>query len=454
MSKQTPIVAIVGRTNVGKSSLYNAVLKRREAIVAREAGTTRDSLMSKTIWADKEFWLVDTAGLKDPEDDFEMTIQDQIYMAIDSADVIMVVVEADVPINDDDRKLINMALKSKKEVILVVNKIDKVNPKEIDHFNKVGVKLSALVSVSQGKGIEDLLTKVASLLPQSTRTKTSEKSIKIAIIGRPNVGKSYLFNSLAKKQQAIVSDRAGTTRDVNRTTIKYHSKDIELMDTAGLRRSGKIEVGVERFSALRTLSAIEQSDICLLVMDSSELNVGLDLKLAGIIKEAGRGLVLVVSKWDIAQEKDAYTRDELAASLSNSFDFVPWAPLIFVSAVSGQNVTKIFDLAVDICQRRKQRITTSQLNRWLAETISHMPPSGLKNRNPKLNYMVQETDNPTPAFKIYGASTKFVHFSYRRYLEKSFRQSYDFIGTPIELWLIEKHEAHRHGHSPTKISDP
>ncbi|HEY1646157.1 MAG TPA: ribosome biogenesis GTPase Der [Candidatus Saccharimonadales bacterium] len=450
MATHTPIVAIVGRTNVGKSSLYNSVLNSREAIVAREAGTTRDSLMAKAHWDNQEFWLVDTAGLKDPEDDFEFTIQEQIYMAADSADVILVMVEADVPINDDDRKLINIALKSKKPVILVINKVDKAKPAEINHMTKVGVSDYALISVTQGKGIEELLDKLAAIIPVVAIKKTEDAQLKIAVIGRPNVGKSYLFNALAKKQQALVSDRAGTTRDINRAQVKYHSKTVELMDTAGMRRSGKIEVGVEKFSVLRTISAIEQSDVCLLVMDNAELNVGLDMKLAGLIKEAGKGLVLVVSKWDIVEDKDAFTRDKLAAEIANNFDFVPWAPLIFTSSVTGQNVTKIFDLALEIQKTRAKKITTSELNKWLAAATAHLSPAGTKNRNPKLNYMTQETDNPTPSFKIFGSNTKYIHFSYRRYLEKRFRSVYDYTGTPVELWFIEKHVGHKHGVSPTK----
>ena len=221
-------------------------------------------------------------------------------------------------------------------------------------------------------------------------------------------------------------DRAGTTRDVNRTSINYHSKEIQLMDTAGIRRPGKIGTGVEHFSVLRAIAAIEQADVCLLVMDSQELNVGVDFKLAGLIKDAGKGLILVVTKWDIVEDKTPYTRDELAQSLANNFDFVPWAPLIFVSSITGQNVTKIFDLTLEIEKNRSKRISTSELNKWLAEATANLPPTGFKNRNPKLNYMTQESDNPVPSFKVFGSNTKFIHFSYRRYLENHFRKHYDF----------------------------
>lgn len=451
MSNKTPIVAIVGRANVGKSSMYNAILARKEAIVAREAGTTRDSLMSKAEYKGNEFWLVDTAGVKTPEDDFEFTIQEQIYQAAETADVIWLMVEADVNLNDDDRKLAKMALKSQKPVFLVINKIDKVKNKEqIDHYTKVGIKDYVLTSVKQQKGITELLDKLISVIPNIKYQEADPNTIKLALIGRPNVGKSYLFNTLANKQQALVSERAGTTRDINRTVVKYHSKNIELLDTAGIRRSGKIEKGIEHFSVLRSLSAIEQADVCLLLMEVNELNVQLDQKLAGLIKEAGKGLILVVSKWDAAEDKDPYLRDHLAKEVGANFEFVPWAPLIFTSSITGQNVTKLFDLTLEVMENRSKKISTSELNKWLEKVVYRHPPAGLKNRNPKLNYITQETDNKIPAFKIFGSNTRFIHWSYRRYLERNMREEFGFEGSPVQLWFIEKHESHKHGNSPTK----
>lgn len=449
MSKKLPIVAIVGRANVGKSSLFNAILDRREAIVAREAGTTRDSIMSKAEYDDQHFWLVDTAGIKDPEDEFEFTIQEQIIQASDSADVIWVMVEADVPITEEDRRVAKMALKSRKPVFLIINKIDKEKGSDLTGFDRLGIKPIIRTSTTQGKGIEQLLNQLIEIIPKATITEDDDR-LRIAILGRPNVGKSQLFNTLAKKQQAIVADRAGTTRDVNHAVVKYQGREIELLDTAGIRRSGKIKVGVERFSVIRAISAIEQSDICLLLMDVNELNVQLDQKIAGMIKDAGKGLVLVVSKWDAVEGKDAFTRDELAPQIAANYDFVPWAPLIFTSSVTGQNVTKIFDLALDIDQQRIKRIATPELNKWLRQSVDDHPPAGLKNRAPKLNYMVQESDNPIPAFKIFGSHTKFLHWSYKRYLETRMRKTYGYEGTPIQLWFIEKHATHKHGKSPTK----
>jgi GTP-binding protein len=437
MSKTVPIVAIVGRANVGKSSLFNAIIGRREAIIADEPGTTRDNITAKASWNGKDFWLVDTAGLKDAEDDFELSIQEQIIQAAEDATMIMVVSEADVPVNAEDRRVAKLALKSRKPVILVVNKIDKNKHAEISEWQRLGIKEIVTTSVTQKVGIDELLDKVVSDLPPARIRQDSDR-VHIALLGRPNVGKSALFNSLAKKQQAIVADRAGTTRDVNRVIVRYNQREIEIMDTAGIRRSGKIERGVEHFSVLRALAAIEESDVSLLLMDANELNVQLDQKIAGLIKEAGKGLVLVVSKWD-SLDKDAFTRDALAPQIAYNFAFVPWAPLIFTSSVTGQNVTKLFDLALEIMEARNSKYKTSELNRWLGSVISQHPPAGLKGRSPKLNYMVQEEDIDMPSFKVFGAHTKFLHWSYKRYMERKFREQWPLPGTPLKFWFIEKH---------------
>lgn len=452
MAKKLPIVAIVGRANVGKSSLFNAVLERREAIVAREAGTTRDSITAKAEHDGRQFWLVDTAGIKDPEDEFEFTIQEQIIQAADSADVIWVMVEADVPITEEDRRVAKLALRSKKPVSLIINKVDKAKGADLSGFERLGIKPMLRTSLTQNRGVDQLLDQLVEVIPKA-RQAEDDSRLHIALLGRPNVGKSALFNTLAKKQQAIVSDRAGTTRDVNRAVVRYQGREVELLDTAGIRRSGKIQVGIERFSVIRALAAIEQADVCLLLMDVNELNVQLDQKIAGMVKDAGKGLVLVVSKWDAAEDKDAYTRDALAPQIAANYDFVPWAPLIFTSAVTGQNVTKLFDLAQEIDEQRHKRIQTSALNQWLRQAVDAHPPAGLKGRTPKLNYMVQETDNPTPAFKIFGSQTRYVHWSYRRYLERRLREQYGYAGTSVQLWFIEKHLTHKHGKSPTKIKE-
>jgi GTPase len=451
MSKKLPIIAIVGRANVGKSSLFNAILHRREAIVAREAGTTRDSIYAIAEHEDRHFWLVDTAGVKDPEDDFEFTIQEQILQAADSADVIWIVVEADVPITDEDRRLAKMALKTKKPVQLVVNKWDKNRKVTEDIYKKLGIKSIFITSTTQNRGIKDLLDDLIEIIPKR-ESKPSDDELHLALLGRPNVGKSQLFNALAKKQQAIVSDRAGTTRDVNRITVRYEGKSIHLMDTAGIRRSGKIEKGIEQFSVIRSLAAIEQADICLLLIDVNEIGVALDQKIAGMIKEANKGLVIVVSKWD-SLDKDAYTRDSLAPRIKHIFDFIPWAPMIFTSSVDGQNVTKLFELATEIHQRQNTLIKTATLNKWLKTVIDNHPPAGLKNKRPKLQYIMQEKDNPTN-FKVFGSDTKFLHWSYKRHMERMLRENFGFEGTAIRFWFFDRRDPKRSARNQSPVDEP
>jgi GTP-binding protein len=434
MSSKLPVVAIIGRANVGKSSLFNRVLKKQQAIVAREAGTTRDNVFGKVDSPHGQFWLVDTAGLKDPDDDFEASIQEQITEAADASDVILVVVDSTRYPSDEDRIVAKKALKSKKPVILVLNKVDLKGSLSIDDFKQLGIRKSIQTSAEHNSGIYELIDETTACLPSNAKKaeETKDDILRIALIGRPNVGKSYLFNTLAGKQQAVVANVAGTTRDVNRVSINYKKRAIELLDTAGIRRQGKQEVGIEKFSVLRTIQAIEESDVCLLLMDVNELNVQLDQRLAGLISDAGKGLVLVVSKWDSAEGKDAYTRDALAPKIARTFDFVPWAPLIFTSSVTGQNVTKIYDLVLDIDSRRKQEPKTRKLNDLLQEVIQAHPPAGLKNTHPKLRYIVH-TDTSPPWFVIYGSNLKYVHWSYKRYLERKIRGVFDYSGTPIKF---------------------
>ena len=487
MPNKLPTVAIIGQANVGKSSLFNRLTRARTAIVAREAGTTRDNVVGKVSYkrrasspnenvadatppaleavkrsrgadvsaersqqissgdlgekstpakergasATAEFWLIDTAGLKPAEDEFEATIQDQIADASAAADVILVMVDSTVYPSDADRQLAKKALKSGKPVLLIANKADLKGSLPTDEFKRLGIKTIIKTSAEHNIGISELLDNIAELIPPATAT-APDDIIRVALIGRPNVGKSNLFNTLAGKQQAIVANVAGTTRDVNRVQVRYHGQIIELLDTAGIRRQGKQETGIEKFSVLRTMQAINEADICFLLMDVNELNVGLDQRLAGIIDEAGKGLVLVVSKWDSVEGKDAYTRDELAPQISYHFKFTPYAPLIFTSSVTGQNVAKLFDLALDVYRRRRQECKTRVLNDLLQKAVAAHPPAGLKNSHPKLRYIVQ-TDIAPPWFVIYGSNLKFVHWSYKRYLERTLREAFNFAGTPIKL---------------------
>ena len=431
MASKLPTVAIIGQANVGKSSLFNRMVRAQQAIVAREAGTTRDNVLGKVEHKHHSFWLVDTAGLKDPNDDFEASIQEQITEAADAADVILVIVDSSQYASDQDRFVAKKALRSKKPVILITNKADLKESMPTDEFKRLGIKTILRTSAEHNSGILEVLDEIVEHIPAKFEEEPDE-TLRVSLIGRPNVGKSYLFNTLGGKQQAIVANIAGTTRDVNRIRIRYNDRDIELLDTAGMRKPGKQEVGIEKFSVLRTLQAIEESDVCFLLMDANELNTQLDQRLAGIINESGKGMAIVISKWDSVEGKDAYTRDELAPKITRTFDFVPWTPLIFTSSVTGQNVTKLFDLALDIDARRKQPTKTRVLNDLLQKAIQKHPPAGLKNTHPKLRYIVQ-TDTTPPWFVIYGSNLKFVHWSYKRYLERLVRETYNYAGTPIKF---------------------
>jgi GTP-binding protein len=431
MASRLPTVAIIGQANVGKSSLFNRFVKSKQAIVAREAGTTRDNVLGKVNHLDHTFWMVDTAGLKDPNDDFEASIQEQITEAADAADVILVMVDGTQYASDEDRIVAKKALRSKKPVILLINKTDLAGALPNDEFLRLGIRNIIRTSAEHGTGVLETLDTITDIIPAMSE-RDDPDTIVVSLIGRPNVGKSNLFNTLAGKQQALVANIAGTTRDINRVRVKYKTQSIELLDTAGMRKPGKQEVGIEKFSVLRSLQAIEESDICFLLMDVNEINTQLDQRLAGIIDEAGKGLVIVVSKWDSVEEKDAFTRDALAPKIASNFKFVPWAPLIFTSSVTGQNVSKLFDLILEIDVRRHQEVKTRKLNDMLQNVVSRHPPAGLKNTHPKLRYMVQ-TDTSPPWFVIYGSNLKFIHWSYKRHIERIMREEFDFVGTAIRF---------------------
>ena len=457
MSK-LPIVALIGQTNAGKSSILNRMARKNIAIVAREEGTTRDNVMA-TI--DDVFILIDTAGLKDPDDDFEASIQEQIQDAIEAADVILVTLDATKYFNHRDAKIAKDALRSKKQVYLVLNKCDLRDALPITEFRALGIspENTFYVSATTGQGIGAL--KGALIAYRGTcgaRQRENERRspvadrplgrgrpegstgradaardellklpLRIALIGRPNVGKSSLFNALGRKQQAIVSSRQGTTRDVNRVNVKYKGRELEILDTAGLRKPGKREVGIEKFSAIRTLAAIEEADVCCLLVDSTEPHSKLDQSLAGQIVEAGKGIMVVVTKTDLPSEKST---DALLDDLEQDFNFLPYAPVVLTSSETGMNVTQIFELALEIDEARHTEVKTSDLNKILNEAILEHAPAGLKNTQPKPKYIVQ-TDVCPPWFVVHGHDLGLLHWSWKRFLERKIREKYPFIGTPI-----------------------
>lgn len=435
--KKLPIVALIGQTNAGKSSLLNRFAHQNIAIVAREAGTTRDNVIARI---DERFLLIDTAGLKDPTDEFEANIQDQINDAIDTADLILLTLDSSKYPDQRDKSIARSALKSRKPVFLVLNKTDLGESLPDVEFLSLGFKndVTFRVSATTGQGVKTLKSAILANLNVSdtkaadNNTKKQESSkfanlnpLKLALIGRPNVGKSSLFNSLGQKQQALVSSRQGTTRDVNRVNVKYHGREIEILDTAGLRRRGKREVGIEKFSALRTLAAIEESDICALLIDATEPHAKLDQTLAGQIIESGKGIIIVLTKTDLIEDPDP-----ILDELERDFNFLPYAPVLITSSETGKNVTRLFELATEIDATRHIEIKTSELNKILGEAILEHTPAGLKNTRPKLKYIVQ-TDTCPPWFVVHGRDLGLLHWSYKRFLERKIREKYPFVGTPI-----------------------
>jgi GTP-binding protein len=422
-----PVVAIIGQTNAGKSSLFNRLVRKPQAIVAREAGTTRDNVVGKV---EGKYILIDTAGLKDPDDEFETHIQDQIDDAVTSADLILIAMDSTKYPNQDDKLIAKKALKSNKPVLLLLNKSDMGEALPLEEFYSLGIKNPLRVSATTGLHLNELRNNIEQELKALNlnlgKKEPDSNALKVALIGRPNVGKSSLFNSLAKKQQAIVANLSGTTRDINRTELKYKGQTIELLDTAGLRKPGKREVGIEKFSALRSLAAIEEADVCCLLIDSTEPHSKLDQSLAGEIVKAGKGIILVVTKTDLEHKES----DEILDNLEYDFNFIPYAPVIMTSSLTGKNVTKIFELAQKIDQARHAELKTSDLNKLLEDAVRSHPPAGLKNTHPKLRYMVQ-TDTCPPWFVVYGSNLSLLHWSYKRYLERRLREAFDFTGTPI-----------------------
>ncbi|MBR5408381.1 ribosome biogenesis GTPase Der [Candidatus Saccharibacteria bacterium] len=443
--KSLPIVALIGQTNAGKSSLLNRFAHQNIAIVAREEGTTRDNVSAKIK---NRFLLIDTAGLKNPEDEFEASIQDQISDAIDTANLILLTLDSTKYFNHHDKNIAKSALRSKKPVFLVLNKSDRGEALDLNEFRALGIPEDHIfrTSATTGQGIKELETAILDCLSEqqiaTSEDLHSENPLKIALIGRPNVGKSSLFNTLGKKQQAIVSSRQGTTRDINRLEVKFKNRPIEILDTAGLRKPGKREVGIEKFSAIRTLAAIEEADICCLLVDSTEPHSKLDQSLAGQIVEAGKSIIMVVTKSDLLENatptnyfgeqniKNRTNADFLIDGLEKDFDFLPYAPVVITSSETGKNVTKIFDLALEIDEARHHQLKTTDLNTILHQAISEHLPAGLKNTHPKPKYIVQ-TDTCPPWFVIHGHELGLLHWSYKRFLERKIREFYPYLGTPI-----------------------
>ncbi len=435
-----PIVAIVGRPNVGKSTFFNRLIGERRAIVEDIPGTTRDRLYGDTFWNGREFTVVDTAGLlfggEDPslpEVEIARRTRAQAEHAIAEADAIIFMVDGRDGLTTADVDVADILRTTAKPVVLAVNKCDS-QERMLDAVEFYALNLGDPIPMSafHGLGTGDVLDRLTEYFPPKTFEEDEERHLRVAIVGRPNVGKSSLLNRLLGKERSVVSPIPGTTRDPIDTTITYHGEPITLIDTAGIRRAGKIERGIEKYSVLRTLRAIERCDVAMLLVDATEGVTAQDTHIAGMVIEAKKGLVLVVNKWD-AITKDSQTYYEFEHQVREAFKFADYAPIAFISALTGQRVSRLLDYAREIYAQRQKRIPTSELNNFLREVIVQQPPMAVKKgAHLRLYYAVQPQTEP-PVFLFFANDSELVHWSYARYLENRLRERYGFQGTPIVI---------------------
>lgn len=427
-----PIVAIVGRPNVGKSTLFNKLVGERRAIVDDTPGTTRDRIYGTVEWGGRAFTVVDTGGLVfDDIDQLDEGIIGQAQEAIDRADVIVFMVDARDGFSSIDYDVANLLRRTDKPVILVANKAD--NPERTSNaveFYQLGMGEPMPVSATHGHGTGDLLDEIVRDFPTGEVVEP-EAEVRLAIVGRPNVGKSSLVNALAGQSRVMVSDVPGTTRDAIDTMIHYHGKPVLLVDTAGIRRRGKVEQGIEKFSVIRAVQAVERADVAALVMDASTGLTAQDTHVAGYILDAAKGMIVVANKWDLVT-KGATTTQEYTAGLRQALKFADFVPIIYTSAITKQRVTKIVETALEIAQEREKRIATAVLNDAMKEAfVRHAPPSA-RGKSLNLLYVTQADINP-PTFVFFVNDPRLVHFSYQRYLENEIRARWGFEGTPIRM---------------------
>ena len=439
MSKKT--VAIIGKPNVGKSTFFNYLIGERKAIVGSTPGLTRDRIYGETNWRGKNFTLIDTGGIEDKKDDVisnQMLIQAEI--AMDLADVIVFMTDITTGVTSADKEIALMLKKTKKDVILVCNKVDdfKKFENEIYEFYNLGLGEPHPISSANAKGIGDILDVIYDYLPKDDEEEQEEEKIKVAIIGKPNVGKSSLINKILGENRLIVSNIAGTTRDAIDSEFENEHGKYIFIDTAGLRRHNKIEEDIEKYSILRTNLAIERSDVCILMIDANDGVTEQDAKIAGLAHEEGKGIIIVINKWD-EYEKENGTLEEYTKNVYNKLSYLSYAPILFISAKTGQRVDKIFDLINTVSNYNSMRISTSNLNSLLEEAISIVQPPTDKGKRLKIYYMTQVSTKP-PTFAVFVNSKKLFHFSYERYLVNKLRQEFTFKGTPIRMLIRERKE--------------
>ncbi|MDP9365689.1 MAG: ribosome biogenesis GTPase Der [Chloroflexota bacterium] len=433
-----PIVAVVGRPNVGKSTLFNRLVGERRAIVEDEPGTTRDRVYGTADWGGSEFTLVDTGGLQDDREiataslaEIARRTREQARSAIDEADVIVFIVDAKAGLASGDHEVADLLRRADKPTILAANKADNAERREaVVDFYELGLGEPIAISAYHGSGTGDLLDRVVEALPEAEEEPETEGPA-IAIVGRPNVGKSRLLNALLGQERSIVSDVPGTTRDSLDTELIWSGRPLTLIDTAGIRRRGRVEHGIERFSVLRSMRAIERADVVLLVIDSTEGFTAQDLHIAGYVEEQKKGIVVVVNKWDLI-DKTPTSMDEYREKAREALDFMPYAPLVFISAKFGQRVQQVLEAALAVVAERQKRVSTAALNKVLREAVAAHPPASKPGKWLKFYYATQ-ADVAPPTFVFFCNDPVQVHFSYRRYLENKLREEFGFGGTPLRL---------------------
>lgn len=437
-----PIVAIVGRPNVGKSTLFNRITGDRVAIVEDKPGITRDRIYKDTFWLDKEFTLIDTGGIefKHKQDQISFQMRKQAEIAMSDAQVILFMLDGREGITAADYEIADILRRTKKPVILTVNKVENYNEgmPDIYEFYQLGFGEPVVISSSHGMNIGDLLDEVIRYLPEGEYKDYGEDVIKISVIGKPNVGKSSLVNSVLGEERVIVSDIPGTTRDAIDTPFKKDDREYVLIDTAGMRKKGKIDEPTERYSVMRSLRAVDRSDVVLMVIDAVEGVTEQDKKIAGYAHESGKGCILVINKWDLI-EKDDKTILRYTEEIREQLGFMQYAPTIYVSALTKQRVVKIIDLVNYVAEQNAMRIATSNLNDVIRDAIAMTPPPTDKGRRLKILFVTQVTVKP-PTFVIFVNDPELMHFSYLRYLENKLRSTFGFEGSPIRMIIRKRDE--------------
>ncbi len=439
MSK--PIVAIVGRPNVGKSTLFNALAGSKISIVKDTPGVTRDRIYADVEWLRYSFTLIDTGGIEPDTGDILLSrMREQAQIAIDMADVILFLVDARQGLVDSDTKVADMLRRSKKPVLLVVNKTDSFarQMSDVYEFYNLGIGDPFPISAEGKKGLGDLLDAVVAHFPDTDAEDDAKDCPRVAVVGKPNVGKSSIINQILGENRVIVSDIAGTTRDAIDTQITWDGKDYVFIDTAGLRRKSKVREELEKYSILRTVTAVERADVALVVIDATSGVTEQDAKIAGIAHERGKGVLVVVNKWD-AIEKDDKTIYAYTKKIRETLSFMPYAEILFVSAVTGQRLPKIFEKIDLILQSQSLRISTGVLNEILSEAVAMQQPPSDKGKRLKLYYITQVAVKP-PTFVIFVNDKDLMHFSYTRYLENKIREAFGFRGTPLRFLIRERGE--------------